>query len=78
MSHAVANTLVLHRDRVDGQRVKGALCPIVASRRSTVGSMPIFRPTKVGSNPEEGRVASNIPKPPLYLFGGGSWPLGGG
>ena len=68
MSHAVANSLVLHQDRVDRQCVKGDPCPVVASRRSTVGSMPLFRPAEVGSNPEEGRVAPNIPNPPLCLL----------
>ena len=38
---------------------------MVASRRSTVGSMPLFHPAEVGSNPGEGWVAPNIPNPPL-------------
>ena len=55
-------------ETVDGQCVKGAPCPVVVSCRSTVGSMPLFRPAEVGSNPKEGRVAPNIPNPPLFLL----------
>ena len=71
-----ANSLVLHRDRDDILCVKGDPCPVVATRRGTVGGMPLFRPAEVGSNPGGGGWShTERPESPALPFGGGSLPL---
>ena len=41
---------------------------MVASRRSTVGTAPLFHPVEVGSYPGGDRVTPSIPNPPLCLL----------